>query len=133
METVICAVLVAERKLIPIPRHLVDTLAVLSLGRIFTLALMVALLARREYKLRSKGPSSEETQSLLENGDGPANGYGHASHGASSPASKQDNKSRALGWIDYLASFKVLFPYLWSGASATYSEILAVTNVYQAS
>lgn len=113
MEAVIGAVLLSERELIPVPHQLTDTLFGLGMGRIFMLGLMVAFLARREYQLRSERGSVDEGRSLLENGDGPANGYGHINGGASSPAAGKGSQGRSLSWLDYFASFQILFPYLW--------------------
>lgn len=112
MEAVICAVLLSEQESIPIRHQVMDTLIGLGIGRVFMFGIMVALMARREYQLRSERGSVDEGQSLLENGDGPANGYGQISHG-SALAARKDQGARNLSWLDYFASFQVLFPYLW--------------------
>lgn len=113
MEAVISTVLLTEREYIPIRQQLIDSLIGLGMGRIFMFGLMVALLARREYQLRSERGSTDEGQSLLENGDGPPNGYGPINHGSSTSAARKDQGTRTLSWLDYIASFQVLFPYLW--------------------
>lgn len=128
VEAVIAAVFVAERRAIGISNHILETLSGLGLARIITLAVMVALLVVRQLKLRSSEPESapEEHQSLLENGHGSTPHYGaanvqphahahgaHAPHPAIKPASGTPPGVQGTGWLDYLAGFRILFPYLW--------------------
>ena len=110
LDVVINAVLVSEQARVPLPRPLIETLFGLGAGRAAVLALMAALLARRQYLLRPERGSAAEGRSLLENGDGPANGYGGAN---GSHAAKKRPDAQGASWFDYFVGFKVLFPYLW--------------------
>ena len=110
LDLVINAVLLSEHGRVPLPRPLIETLFGLGLGRVAVLALMTALMVRRQYLLRPERGSVAEGRSLLENGDGPANGYGGA-NGAH--AAKKHPDAQAASWFDYFVGFKVLFPYLW--------------------
>lgn len=109
MEGVTTVVFLTERNAIPLSERVLDALASLAVGRIFVLLLMSGLLIRREWQVRRR-TVGEEGRSLLENGDGPVNGYGASPSSGTEPKPKQ---ARALGWVDYIASFQVLFPYLW--------------------
>ena len=111
LDVVINAVLLTEHELIQLPRPLIETLFGLGIGRVAVLGLMVALLVRRQYLLRPERGSVAEGRSLLENGDGAANGYGGV-NGVHAAAKKRPDTQTA-GWFDYFAGFKVLFPYLW--------------------
>lgn len=114
MEAIIGAVLVSKHELIPVPKKLIDTLFGLGMGRVVTLTLMVVLMARWQYKLRPESGSDEEGRSLLQNGDGATNGYGGTNGRASGPPAKAGPPTtQGVGWFDYFAGFKVLFPYLW--------------------
>jgi hypothetical protein len=113
MEAVIGAVLLSQQELIPIPGPLIDTLFGLGMGRILTLGLMVALLARRQYLLRPEKGSADEGQSLLENNDRPTNGYGAVNGSPAKPKPTDTRQPRTVSWFDYFAGFQVLFPYLW--------------------
>ena len=110
LDVVINAVLLTEHELIPLPRPLIETLFGLGMGRVAVLVLMVALLVRRQYLLRPERGSVAEGRSLLENGDGAANGYGGAN---GVHAVKKRPETQTAGWFDYFAGFKGLFPYLW--------------------
>jgi len=110
LEVVIASLFMSQQHRIHVPLGLLDSLFGLSLARIVILGIMIALLICREYELKAPQQGSEsERQSLLENGNGP-NGYG-------SDSSKQKPKklrdAQSTGWFDYLAGFRVLFPYLW--------------------
>jgi ATP-binding cassette, subfamily B, vacuolar membrane transporter HMT1/ACLQ len=114
MEIVIGAVLESQQPLIPIPAKLVDTLFGLGMGRIFTLVLMAVSFGLQQYKLRPEAGSEDEGRSLLQNGNGSTNGYGGINgHASGAPSGKPGPQSKSVGWFDYFAGFKVLFPYLW--------------------
>ena len=110
LEVVIASVFMSQQHQIHVPLGLLDSLFGLSLARIVTLGIMIALLVCREYEFQGpeQGPESER-QSLLENGNGP-NGYGSDS---SKQTPKKPRDAQSAGWFDYFAGFRVLFPYLW--------------------
>lgn len=113
LEAVIAAVFKSQQHSIEVPAHLLDTLFALGLARIATLSVMTALLVRREFALRSTSTVStpEERQGLLENGQGQPNHYGAAQTAKLAAGKPRDAQSS--GWLDYIAGFRVLFPYLW--------------------
>jgi hypothetical protein len=112
IEAVIVAVFASQQQRIHVPSDLIDSLVGLGVARLFLLMVMIAILARREYELKPKHTgSSSEHESLLENGDG-VNGYGSTpANGPKAPPKKPDAQS--TGWLDYIAGFRILFPYLW--------------------
>lgn len=124
MEVVIAAVFVAEKRAIGVENDLLETLSGLGLARIVALGVMIAFVVVRELKLRPSVPNAttEERQSLLENGQGATPDYGAApvhAHGAPAPhppikpGSGKPPGVQNTGWLDYFAGFRVLFPYLW--------------------
>ncbi|KAK7738418.1 hypothetical protein SLS62_011406 [Diatrype stigma] len=122
VDVVINSVLLSEHELIPLPKSLVDSLFSLGIGRVAVYGLMLILLARRQHLLRPERGSAAEGRSLLENGDGPANGYGGANghgngHAAAHAPPKKGRDAQSSGWFDYFAGFRVLFPYLWPSDS----------------
>lgn len=117
LEAVIAAVFKSQNKSIKVPADLLDTLFALSLARIVVLLLMTAVLVRRQFALRpaSSDSTPEERQGLLENGEGRSNDYG-AAHGhaqAARPPTGRPRDAQGSGWLDYIAGFQILFPYLW--------------------
>ncbi|KAK0735158.1 P-loop containing nucleoside triphosphate hydrolase protein [Lasiosphaeria miniovina] len=117
LEAVIAALFGIQRSRIDAPPELLDALAALGLARIAALVVMIALLVRRQYALRSSLASSTpgERQGLLENGHAPAR---------PKPRDAQDS-----GWLDYIAGFRVLFPYLWPNDSRLYQAVVLVCLV----
>lgn len=115
MEAVIAAVLSSTRTSLAVSKTFVDALNPLGACRVAILVLMAAVLIVREYKLRPSAPKSlpEERQSLLENGNGSSSNYDTVP--ASKPAADTAKKPQAAGisWLTYIASFRVLFPYIW--------------------
>lgn len=116
VELVTAAVFVSEKNFIHLPPALLDSLCGLGIARIVVFGFMIALLSRRQYELRTteKGPSSEH-ESLLENGEGGSNGYGgtNGNGNATKPEPKKPRDPQKSGWFEYIAGFRVLFPYLW--------------------
>lgn len=112
MEAVIASVLSSTRTSLAVSTHFLDALNPLSAFRIGIFVLMAAVLIFREYKLRSSSPKSlpEERQSLLENGNGSTGNY--ATVPGSKPAADATKKPQ-ISWLNYIASFRVLFPYIW--------------------
>ncbi|CAJ2511445.1 Uu.00g070700.m01.CDS01 [Anthostomella pinea] len=129
LEIVIAAVFESQKPVITTPPQLLDSLFGLALVRVAVLGLMIAALIRRQYELRRPiQGSDDERQSLLENGDGPTNGYG----GTHSNAAKAEVKKRdpqKSGWFDYIAGFRVLFPYLWPSDSHLYQATVVICLV----
>lgn len=130
LEAVIAAVFKTEQKSIGVPAHVLDELFSLGIARISVLLVMTAVVVRRHYALRSSVSASttEEREGLLENGQGPAGGYngvhGHAP--PSKPAVGKPRDAQSSGWFDYIAGFRVLFPYLWPKDSHLYQAIVVL-------
>jgi len=116
-EAVIATVFFTQQRYIGLPAHLVNVLFWLGVARIATLCLLIGLVVRRQYALRSSLASSTagERQGLLENGR------------ASAPsAAGKRRDAQESGWLDYFAGFRVLFPYLWPKDSFLYQLIVVV-------
>ncbi|KAK4445404.1 putative abc heavy metal transporter [Podospora aff. communis PSN243] len=120
IETVVAAVLATERKAIGLPGNLIDKLVPLGLARILVFVVMIGLIVRRHFALRSLSSESTagEREGLLENG-----------HGSQAGGPKQTKKAPREGWLAYLAGFRLLFPYLWPKDSALYQLIVALCIV----
>lgn len=113
VEAVIAAVFKSQDHLIGVPLGLLDSLFGLALARIALLLVMISLVLRRERELRKTEPATtSERRPLLENGDGPTNGYGGTTHAAKPEVKKPRDPSKS-NWFDYFAGTRVLFPYLW--------------------
>ncbi|ORY63914.1 uncharacterized protein BCR38DRAFT_433448 [Pseudomassariella vexata] len=129
LEIVISAVFIAEQPLIQVPKGLLDSLCGLSLARIVVLVLMITLLVRRQYELRNpeKGSAGEQ-ESLLGNTDASANGYGAANTNgnATKREVKKPRDPQRSGWFDYIAGFRILFPYLWPADSRLHQATVVV-------
>lgn len=116
LEAVTVAVFQTEQRSINATPRLLNELSALGIARIAMLLVMLALFVRRYYAVLTPPSDStaEERQGLLENGRGPV-GYNGGANGLSTPkvpAGKTRDAQNA-GWLDYLAGFRVLFPYLW--------------------
>ncbi|KAK0705469.1 ABC transporter [Lasiosphaeris hirsuta] len=118
LEAVIAALFVTERRYIEVPAGTLNTLVALGLARIFTLGVMIALVARRHYALQSRQPSSSagERQGLLENGQ----------NGQPAPRGGKPRDAQDSSWLDYVAGFRVLFPYLWPKDSVLYQFVVVL-------
>lgn len=118
IEGLILALFMTQRQHIDVPAALLNTLVGLGIARITTLAFMIAIIIRRHYAVRSSLSSSTpgERQGLLENGQGPPK-----------PTKRRD--AQETGWLDYIAGFRVLFPYLWPKDSPLYQFIVLVCTV----
>ncbi|KAI1119021.1 hypothetical protein F5Y14DRAFT_396218 [Nemania sp. NC0429] len=115
VEAVIAAVFVSQSEPIDAPLTLLDTLFGLAMARIVLLLVMTSLVARREYELRkAEAGTTSERRPLLENGDGPVNGYGGTAAKPTATKARDPSKSN---WFDYIAGTRVLFPYLWPSDS----------------
>lgn len=117
LEGIIATLFWTERGVIDVPGKLLNALISLALARIAIFAVMIGLVARRQYALRSFLSESTpgERQGLLENGRPAA------------PAKKRD--AQDSGWLDYIAGFRILFPYLWPKDSVLYQAIVVVCLV----
>lgn len=130
LESVIAAVFKTEQRSIGVPAHILDELFGLGIARISVLLLMIAVVVRRHYALSSSASSStaEEREGLLENGQGPTGGYngvnGHTQ--PTKPAARKPRDAQSSGWFDYIAGFRVLFPYLWPKDSHLYQAIVVL-------
>ncbi|KAI1202881.1 hypothetical protein F5X97DRAFT_286024 [Nemania serpens] len=118
VEAVIAAVFASQGEVISAPLGLLDALFGLAMARIVLLLVMTSLVVRREYELRKaeRGTASER-RPLLENGDGPTNGYGGTVSSAAKPAATKARDPSKSNWFDYFAGTRVLFPYLWPSNS----------------
>jgi ABC-type transport system involved in Fe-S cluster assembly fused permease/ATPase subunit len=118
LEGVITALFGTHQRHIDMPAKLLDALVGLGIARIATLTVMIGLVVRRHYALRSSLSSSTsgERQGLLENGNG------HAAPGAGG----KPRDPQSSGWLDYIAGFRVLFPYLWPKDSVLYQVVVVI-------
>ncbi|KAK4209309.1 putative abc heavy metal transporter [Rhypophila decipiens] len=116
LEGLIAALFFMEQESIDVSPRLLDTLWGLGLARIALLLVMTGLLIYRQYALRASASSSTpaERTGLLENGNG----------AVSAPKKKRD--AQDSGWFDYIAGFKILFPYLWPKDSPLYQFIVVI-------
>jgi len=113
IEAVIAAVFWSQHRVIDAPLGLLDSLVGLGFARILLFLVMISLVALRENKLKkAEQGTASERRPLLENGDGPANGYGGTTAPPAKPEPKKRDPSKS-NWFDYFAGTKVLFPYLW--------------------
>lgn len=112
---VIAAVLSSTQTSLAVSKNFVDVLNALGSFRVAILVIMSIVLIFREYKSKASAPKSlpEERQSLLENGNGSAANY--ATVPGSKPAADATQSPQATGrsWLKYIASFRILFPYIW--------------------
>ncbi|KAK4033439.1 putative abc heavy metal transporter [Parachaetomium inaequale] len=117
LEGVIIALFGTQQRYIEVQAELLNALIGLGIARIATLVAMIGLVVRRQYALRSSLLSSTtgERQRLLENGNG------HAA-----PGGGKSRDPQSSGWLDYIAGFRVLFPYLWPKDSVLYQAIVVV-------
>lgn len=120
MEAVVAAIFFVERRHIDVSHALLDALFGIGLARIAILVAMIGLLVRRHYAVRASLTSSTdgERQGLLDSGSS-----------RSPPAGMKKRDAQAAGWFDYIAGFRVLFPYLWPKDSALYQAIVLVCVV----
>ncbi|KAK1753551.1 putative abc heavy metal transporter [Echria macrotheca] len=118
LEALIIAIFMTQRRHIGIPADVIDTLVGLGLARIALLVVMTGFFIRRQYALRSLLARSTpgERQGLLENGQ---NG-----HAAPRPGKKPGAPDST--WFDYIAGFRVLFPYLWPKDSPLYQLVVFI-------
>jgi ABC-type transport system involved in Fe-S cluster assembly fused permease/ATPase subunit len=119
LEGVIIALFGTQQRYIKVDPKLRDALIGLGIARIATLVVMIALVVRRHYALRSSRLSSTsgERQGLLENGNG---------HAAPRAKGGKPRDPQSSGWLDYIAGFRVLFPYLWPKDSVLYQATVVV-------
>ncbi|KAI0444368.1 hypothetical protein F4803DRAFT_511685 [Xylaria telfairii] len=113
VEAVIAAVFASQHQAIDAPLELLNSLFGLAMARIALFLVMISLIVRRESKLRkAELGTASERRPLLENGDGPTNGYGGTINSAKPNVKKTRDPSKS-NWFDYFAGTRVLFPYLW--------------------
>ncbi|KAI1342634.1 hypothetical protein F5Y15DRAFT_373399 [Xylariaceae sp. FL0016] len=130
IEIVIAAVILSQAQVVEVPVELLNSLFGLGLARIALFLIMIAIVAGREYKLKKseKGTDSER-RSLLENGDGPRNGYGGTPSTAPKSDAKKTRDFSKSNWFDYFAGTRVLFPYLWPSNSPLHQATVLVCMV----
>ncbi|KAH6622681.1 P-loop containing nucleoside triphosphate hydrolase protein [Chaetomium tenue] len=119
LEGVIIALFGTQQRYIKVQPKLRDALLGLGIARIATFVVMIAFVVRRHYALRSSRLSSTtgERQGLLENGNG---------HAAPRGKGGKPRDPQSSGWLDYIAGFRVLFPYLWPKDSVVYQATVVV-------
>ncbi|EAQ84125.1 hypothetical protein CHGG_10529 [Chaetomium globosum CBS 148.51] len=119
LEGVIIALFGTQQRYIKVHPKLRDALIGLGIARIATLVVMIGFVVRRHYSLRSSRLSSTtgERQGLLENGNG---------HAAPRGKGGKPRDPQSSGWFDYIAGFRVLFPYLWPKDSVVYQATVVV-------
>lgn len=126
-EAVIAAVLCSAQSSMRLPKSFVGTMNGLGYARIAVFVLMIATLSVREYNMSNKPKSTpEERQSLLENGNGTSGSYASIEAAPVSDKAKRTQVS-GMGWFDYFAGFRILFPYLWY-EHITYWKMKRKTN-----
>ncbi|KAI1432865.1 P-loop containing nucleoside triphosphate hydrolase protein [Xylaria sp. CBS 124048] len=130
IEIVIAAVCHSQQKLISVPSWLLDDLLALAAARVVVLLVMISLVIRREYELkRAESGTASERRPLLENGGGPANGYGGTAAVSGKPAAKKARDPSKSNWFDYIAGTRVLFPYLWPSNSPLHQATVLICVV----
>ncbi|KAI0469645.1 P-loop containing nucleoside triphosphate hydrolase protein, partial [Xylariaceae sp. FL0804] len=102
IEAVIAALFKAEQRVIPLPPAILDALFSLGLARIVVLGLMIATLAHRQYAMR------------------------RSREGSSMEHHRKPRDPQRSGWFDYIAGFRVLFPYLWPARSPVHQAIVVL-------
>lgn len=110
------AVIPHLRQPLRVSSQFLTTLSALGLARVALLVLMVVIFALGNVQWTTKTPESEpeERESLLRNGNAAAQDYqGTRPKVDISSGSSQRTQVSGTGWLDYLAGFKILFPYLW--------------------
>src|SRR3569833_2008335 len=119
LEATTAALFVTHRRFIDVPSSLLDALFGLAPARIAVLATMIALFAWRQHALRSSLASSTagERRCILETGPLPAG-----------PADKRRDPQQT-GWLDYIAGFRALFPYLRPKDSPQYQLIVVICAI----
>ncbi|KAK6083152.1 heavy metal tolerance protein [Seiridium cupressi] len=128
IEAVIVALFLTQQQSITVPSNVLDSLAGLGVARLFLILIMIAALARRQYELRPKrAGSSPEHESLLENGEG-TNGYG-STPGNAAKATPKKSDAQSTGWLDYIAGFRILFPYLWPKESRLHQGVVVICMI----
>ncbi|KAH7146163.1 hypothetical protein EDB81DRAFT_947200 [Dactylonectria macrodidyma] len=126
-EAVIAAVLSTVHPSLSVSKGFIHIINILAFSRIAILVLMVGILTLGEYKVRISQPKAvpEERQSLLENGNGSSGNYGSVPNNTHVTQARRTQVS-GTGWLDYIAGFRVLFPYLWPKDSKAYQVIVVV-------
>lgn len=114
-EIVIVVLHSHARKSLRVRAETWDTLNALSVARISVLSLMITTQSFLYLKTNYLSVTSdlEENQSLLQNGNEPE--YGTNNRGTETGSAKVPQRSQVsgTGWLDYIAGFRTLFPYLW--------------------
>lgn len=116
MEALIVAVMPHMQPWLRVSGELLTTLSALGLTRVGLLALMVATFILGHYRLKAGQTDSgpEERQSLLQNGHSSGPNYDSMRPKADiASGASQRTQVSGTGWLDYIAGFKILFPYLW--------------------
>ena len=113
IEAIICGVLSSKAGKSTVPPALSSALLGLSISRIALMVIMILPLATQQYRLRREEASTEERQSLLENGNHTSTRYDGQNGTVSDSMAKKRRDAQSSGWFDYLAGFRILFPYLW--------------------
>ncbi|KAL2204909.1 ABC transporter [Sarocladium strictum] len=132
MEILIVAVIPHMQPQLRVSRDFLQIVSVLGLVRVAILVLMVATFTFGSFRWTAKQPESEpeERQSLLQNGHGSGQNYdGTRPKIDISSGSSQRTQVSGTGWLDYLAGFKILFPYLWPKDSPLYQGVVVLALV----
>lgn len=116
MEILIISVIPHMQPPLRVSAEFLKIVSALGLARVALLVLMVAAFAvgSLPWSARQTESEPEERQSLLQNSHGPGQNYdGTRPKVDISSGSSQRTQVSGTGWLDYLAGFKILFPYLW--------------------
>ncbi|KAI0855513.1 hypothetical protein F4860DRAFT_496068 [Xylaria cubensis] len=125
VEAVIAAVFMSQHQVIDAPLELLNSLFGLAIARIILFLIMISLVVRRESVLRkAELGTTSERRPLLENGDGPTNGYGGTTNASAKPNAPKTRDPSKSNWFDYFAGTRVLFPYLWPANAPLHQAIV---------
>ncbi|TRX95056.1 hypothetical protein FHL15_004141 [Xylaria flabelliformis] len=125
VEAVIAAVFMSQHQVIDAPLGLLNSLFGLAMARIILFLIMISLVVRRESVLRkAESGTTSERRPLLENGDGPTNGYGGTTNTSAKPNAPKTRDPSKSNWFDYFAGTRVLFPYLWPANAPLHQAIV---------
>ncbi|KAH8178661.1 ABC transporter domain-containing protein [Sarocladium implicatum] len=129
MEILIISVIPHMQPQLRVSSDFLRTVSALGLARVAILVLMIAtfVLGKVRWSVKEADSEPEERQSLLQNGHGSTQNYdGTPPKVDISSGSSQRTQVSGTGWLDYLAGFKILFPYLWPKDSPLYQGVVVL-------
>lgn len=85
----------------------------ICVARIAILVLMISVFFGRWLSTRPVKATADEQQSLLGNGSHTSTDYVNGNSSSTNKVPEKKHQVSGMGWFDYFAGFRVLFPYLW--------------------